>query len=332
MLHRPLIKSFLAPTAISIIGLFVVGAWGGPKAFGIAALLIMLEVTLSFDNAVINAKILARLSHKWQQMFLTWGILVSVVLSRALLPIIIVAISTGASIAIIASTAIYDSVHYGELLEGAHTIIASFGGMFLTLVGLRYFLDEDKEVHWIKFIERRLAEWGSVESIVVGIGLVILFIIAWALPDHRAAVLFSGSAGIICFVFLQGIISMFGARSLKMGRAGFALFAYLNILDMAFSFDSVIGAFALSSQLPVIIVGLGSGAYFVRSLTVYMVRNRVLENLIYIEHGAHWAIIGLAGSMFASMFVNLPDPVTGLIGLTLVSFAYISSIRTVQKQ
>lgn len=331
MLHRPLITAFIAPVIVTLLGLFLVGAWGGPRAFSIAALLIILEVTLSFDNAVVNAKILARLSHKWQQIFLTWGILVSVVLSRALLPLVIVAISTGASFLAIATMAIYDPIHYGELLAGAHTIIASFGGTFLTLVGLRYFLDKDKEVHWISFIERRLAKWGSIESIVVGLTLVMLFLISWALPEERVAILFSGSAGVICFIFLQGIISMFGSRSLDVGRAGFALFVYLNVLDTAFSFDSVIGAFALSSQLPVIIVGLGSGAYFVRSLTVYMVRNRTLENLIYIEHGAHWAIMGLAGAMFASMFVDLPEPITGLIGLTLVSFAYISSIRTVQR-
>lgn len=332
MQKRPLVAAFFMPAIVSVLGLFIVGAWGGPRAFGIAALLIVLEITLSFDNAVVNAKILARLSHKWQQIFLTWGILFSVVLTRALLPILIVAVSTGVSLAVIAVMAVNDPVHYGELLKGSHTIIASFGGIFLTLVGLRYFLDEDKEVHWIQFVEKRLAQWGSIESAVVGLALTILFVIALALPQERAVILFSGFAAVISFIVLQGIISMFGARSLRVGRAGFALFAYLNILDAAFSLDSVVGAFALSSQLPVIIVGLGSGAYFVRSLTVYMVRNRVLENLIYIEHGAHWAIIGLAGAMLTSMFVDLPEPITGLIGLILVSFAYISSIRTVQKQ
>jgi hypothetical protein len=227
----------------------------------------------------------------------------------------------------IGKIALYDPVHYGELLHGAHYIIASFGGIFLTLVGLRYFLDKEKEVHWIKFIERRLAQWGAIQSVEIALGLFIIFIIAIALPGERATVLFAGLAGVMIFVLLQGIVSAFGAESLKLHRTGFALFAYLNILDMAFSLDGVVGAFALTSQLPVIIVGLGAGAYFVRSLTVYMVQHKVLDELIYIEHGAHWAIIGLAGAMLASMFIHLPDPLTGLIGLTLVTLAYISSIR-----
>ena len=324
---HPLIRAFLAPIIVTLLGLFVVGAWGGTTALGIAILLVILEVTLSFDNAVVNAKVLKQLSEKWQRRFLTWGILLSVVLTRALLPIAIVAISTGVSYFTIAHIALNDGVRYGELLEGAHVIIASFGGIFLTLVGLRYFFDKEKQVHWIQSVEKKLAEWGTIESVVIGLALLILFLISFALPEHRTEVLFAGLAGVLVFVTLQGIISAFGAESLKVHHTGLALFVYLNVLDAAFSLDSVVGAFALSTQLPVIIVGLGSGAYFVRSLTVYMVQHKVLDELIYIEHGAHWAILGLAGAMLGSMFIDLPEPITGLIGLVLVILAYISSIR-----
>jgi hypothetical protein len=324
--HR-YIKAFIGPIIVTAIALIGIALWGGFSAFLIAGLLVILEVTLSFDNAVVNAKVLQQLSEKWQHRFLTWGIFMSVVVTRALLPIVIVAISTGVSIIMIGKIALHDPAQYGHLLQGAHVIIATFGGIFLTLVGLRYFFDKEKEVHWIQFIEKRLAEWGAIESVEIGLGLLVLFIVAIALPGERATVLFSGLAGVLTFVLLQGIVSAFNAETLKIHRTGFALFAYLNILDTAFSLDGVVGAFALTSQLPVIIVGLGAGAYFVRSLTLYMVRNKVLDELIYIEHGAHWAIIGLAGAMLTSMFVHLPDPITGLIGLTLVTFAYISSIR-----
>ena len=320
-------QAFIGPIIVTALALMAIAIWGGFPAFLITALLVVLEVTLSFDNAVVNAKVLAQLSEKWQHRFLTWGIFFSVVVTRALLPVVIVAISTGVSIVMIGKIAIYDPVRYGQLLQDAHVIIASFGGIFLTLVGLRYFLDNEKEVHWLKFIEKRLAEWGAIESVEIALGLFVLFIVAFFLPAERATVLFSGLGGVLVFVLLQGIISAFNAESLKIHRTGFALFAYLNILDMAFSLDGVVGAFALTSLLPAIIVGLGTGAYFVRSLTLYMVRNKVLDELIYIEHGAHWAIIGLAGAMLSSMFVHLPDPFTGLIGLTLVTLAYISSIR-----
>ncbi|MEK9177041.1 MAG: DUF475 domain-containing protein, partial [Patescibacteria group bacterium] len=95
----------------------------------------------------------------------------------------------------------------------------------------------------------------------------------------------------------------------------------------AFSLDGVVGAFALTSAIPVIAVGLGIGAYFVRSLTIYMVRERTLETLRYLEHGAHWAIFGLAGSMFANLIVEVPELVTGGIGFVFLVAAYYSSLR-----
>jgi uncharacterized protein len=325
------LADFWAPTLVTVLGLIAVALWGGLTAFFIAILLVVLEITLSFDNAVVNAKVLMQLSEKWQKRFLTWGILISVVLTRALLPILIVAFSTGASFFFISDIALNDPVKYGELLEGAHYVIASFGGIFLTLVGLRYFFDKEKEVHWIQSVEKRLAEWGAIESVVIGLALLLLFLVAFLVPEHRTEILFSGLGGVLIFVLLQGIISAFSVESVKVHHTGFIMFAYLNVLDAAFSLDSVVGAFALSSQLPVIIVGLGAGAYFVRSLTLYMVRHKVLEQLAYIEHGAHWAILGLAGAMLASMFIRLPEPFIGLIGLVLVIFAYISSIRIEKK-
>lgn len=141
MFSAGFIRSFFAPTVVALLALAVVGTWGGFRALFIAALLIILEITLSFDNAVVNAKVLKDMSEKWQTRFLTWGILLSVVVTRALLPIIIVAISTGVSAIVIAKTAFNDPAHYAELLKSAHVIISTFGGTFLTLVGLRYFLD-----------------------------------------------------------------------------------------------------------------------------------------------------------------------------------------------
>lgn len=327
MFFLSIIRSFIVPIIVTLFALAAVGAWGGLKALFVAALLVVLEITLSFDNAVVNAKVLRDMSEKWQTRFLTWGIFLSVVVTRAFLPILIVSISTGVSAVVIAKLALNDPTHYAELLKSAHVIISTFGGTFLTLVGLRYFLDEEKDVHWIEFVEKRLARWGTIESGVIGITLFILFIIALVLPEQRTEILFSGLAGALVFVFLQGIISVFGAESIRLGRSGLAFFLYLNVLDAAFSLDSVVGAFALSTQIPVVIAGLGAGAIFVRSLTVYMVRHKVLEQLVYIEHGAHWAILGLAGAMLSDLFIDLPEPITGLIGLTLVTLAYVSSIR-----
>ena len=117
-----------------------------------------------------------------------------------------------------------------------------------------------------------------------------------------------------------------------MKKAGLALFIYLNVLDSAFSLDGVVGAFAITTNLLIIIAGLGVGALFVRAATVYLVRSRTLEALPYLEHGAHWAILGLAGVMFASLFVHVPEPITGLIGLGFILASYVSSRRFMRKR
>src|SRR3989344_5219482 len=264
---------FFIPSVISIVILAAVGILLGPVALFTAGLLVVLEITLSFDNAVVNARVLQKMSPVWQHRFLTWGIFSAVFLTRAVLPILIVSASVAMSPIIVASVALFDPVQYAELLHGARHIIASFGGIFLTMVGLRYFFDQGKEVHWIRVIERRLAQWGSVEAIEIAIALILLSFIAVLLPAHSTSILFAGIIAITLFIVVQGAASSFAVSTQHAVAAGTALFIYLNVLDAAFSLDSVVGAFALSTQLPIIIVGLGIGAYFVRALTVYMVRH-----------------------------------------------------------
>ncbi len=322
-------RSFAIPAAVSALCLIGVWVWLGLTAFFTAVLLVILEVTLSFDNAVVNAKVLEKMTPKWQQRFLTWGILIAVFLTRAVLPILIVAASVALSPWAVAKLALFDSAHYGELLESAKYTIYSFGGIFLTMVALKYFFDSRKERHWLHWVEKHLSKWGNIEAIEIALALVSLALVAIYVPGHQIEILLAGIVGIVLFIIVQGIANSFAVETTGVvASAGLALFVYLNILDAAFSLDSVVGAFALSTQLPIIIVGLGIGAYFVRALTVYMVERGTLDALVYIEHGAHWAILGLALAMLASMFVEVPEPVTGLIGLSFLIVAYISSVRT----
>lgn len=322
-------RSFAIPAAVSAACLIGVWAWLGHTAFFTALLLVILEVTLSFDNAVVNAKVLERMTPKWQHRFLTWGIFIAVFLTRAVLPILIVAASVVLSPWAVAKLALFDPAHYGELLESAKYTIYSFGGIFLVMVALKYFFDARKERHWLHWVEKHLSKWGNIEAIEIALALVTLALVSVFIPVHQIEILLAGIVGIVLFIIVQGIANAFDVETTgAVGSAGLALFVYLNILDAAFSLDSVVGAFALSTQLPIIIVGLGIGAYFVRALTVYMVEKGTLDALVYIEHGAHWAILGLALAMLASMFVEVPEPVTGLIGLSFLIVAYISSVRT----
>lgn len=319
---------FLVPVLVSLAILIGVGVFLGPVALFTAALLVVLEITLSFDNAVVNARVLQNMSLLWQQRFLTWGIFIAVFLTRVVLPIFIVSAAVAASPLAVASFALFDPGRYAELLQHAEHIIAAFGGMFLTMVGLKYFFDERKETHWIHQIERHLVRWGNIEALEIAIALTVLALIAFFARAESISILFVGIIAIVLFIVVEGIANSFDVEATSVAASGMALFVYLNVLDAAFSLDSVVGAFALSTSLPIIVAGLGIGAYFVRALTVYMVRNGTLSRVTYIEHGAHWAILGLAGAMLAGIFVDVPEPIIGLIGLLFVGGAYLSSLRS----
>lgn len=325
-------RAFALPVIVSIAVLGGIYFWGGIQAFYIAALLVVLEVTLSFDNAVVNAKILAHMDEKWQRRFLTWGILVAVFGTRFVLPILIVSASVGASPLFIAKLAAFDPNEYGHLLEGARHAISAFGGIFLLMVSLKYFFSVGKDIHWIRSIERFVAGWGKIEAIEIGISLVVLIVLALLMPAEAANVLLAGIVGIVLFVVIQGVANSFTKDAEKsIGAGSAALFVYLNILDAAFSLDGVVGAFALTNELLLIVVGLGIGAYFVRSLTVYLVRRKTLDALVYLEHGAHWAILALAMAMLASIFVEVPEIITGSVGIIFVGAAYYSSLKLARK-
>jgi uncharacterized protein len=110
------------------------------------------------------------------------------------------------------------------------------------------------------------------------------------------------------------------------GKAAFFLFLYLELIDASFSFDGVVGAFAITQQIFVIATGLGIGALYIRSLTVFLVRRGTLQEYIYLEHGAHWAIGALAVLLAVTITHEVPEIVTGLIGVGFIGLALASSI------
>lgn len=324
---------FVFPAVVSVVACIGAFLWGGLPALFLVVLLAILETTLSFDNAVVNAKVLARMDARWQQRFLTYGIPVAVFGTRFVLPLLIVAAAAGLSPLVVAQLAFFDPVHYAEYIEGTHVAIAAFGSAFLFMVSLKYFFNERKTVHWIEIVERYLSRWGGIEAIEVALTLTVLLLCAFLVPSEAATILIAGVIGVVLFVVIEGVAQSFEmvAAPGALAKAGLALFVYLNILDAAFSLDGVVGAFAITSNVPVIIAGLGIGAVFVRAFTVYLVRARTLETLIYLEHGAHWAIFGLALAMLATIFIRVPEAVTGLIGLVFVVLAYVSSRREMRR-
>ena len=342
---------FRLPIAVTIIGIVAAGILGGPSVAGIVAILAILEVSLSFDNAVINATVLQKMNPYWQRIFLTVGILIAVFGMRLIFPLIVVTIAGHISPVHALDLALHHPHQYALKLTQAHPAIGAFGGIFLLMIFLD-FLFEDQEIKWLAPIERQLAKIGKLDQSSVIIGLVFLIIAATTFARQDAIqVLLSGAAGLATYLAVSSLSALFeseeeavvggggeadaaaaagGDSSVKvpasLARTGLFTFLYLEVLDASFSFDGVVGAFAITDMIFVIALGLGIGACYIRALTVYLVRKGTLAEYVYLEHGAHWAIGALAVLLFITIRHNVPDLVTGLIGVGFIGAALVSSI------
>ncbi|MFZ2727614.1 MAG: DUF475 domain-containing protein [Methylococcaceae bacterium] len=326
-------QHFRLSAIITLVCLAIAFYWGGSIGAFIALILGVLEVSLSFDNAVVNASILKRMDERWQQYFLTWGILIAVFGMRLLFPVTIVAVATGIDFVGVANMALHEPATYAQHLDDSHIQIAAFGGMFLLMVFFGFLFDNDRELHWLGVVEKKLASFGKLESIEVILSLSTLLIIQAYLPQEaRLSALISGVAGVILFVVVDSAAALFEDEeegeevSSAIKKGSVMSFLYLEVLDASFSFDGVIGAFAITQDVVIIMLGLAIGAMFVRSLTVYLVRQGTLDEYVFLEHGAHYAIGSLAAIMLASMSHHIPEVVTGLIGAVFIALSVYSSI------
>ncbi len=326
----------LIVTAICFVG---AAYWGGLTAVFIVAVLGVLEVSLSFDNAVVNASILKRMDERWQQYFLTWGILIAVFGMRLLFPIAIVSAVTGIGFGGVADMALHDPDQYSTYLSESHVQIAAFGGMFLLMVFFSFIFDEGRELHWLGYIEKKMASFGKLASIEVVAALSLLLVAQNLLPeDIRLKALVSGVSGVILFVIVDSLSALFkdeeeGEQLTEVLKKGSMMsFLYLEVLDASFSFDGVIAAFAITKDVIIIMLGLAIGAMFVRSLTVYLVRQGTLDQYVFLEHGAHYAIGALASIMLIGMNHEIPEVITGLVGAVLIGLSVYSSIQYKKNQ
>ncbi|MCB5185666.1 DUF475 domain-containing protein [Methylobacillus gramineus] len=311
----------------------IAGIW---PALSVALILGIMEVSLSFDNAVVNASILKEMDEKWRHIFLTIGILIAVFGVRLLFPLLLVAVATGQGLFDVAHMAINNPVLYADYLDDGHTAIAAFGGSFLFLVFLSFIFDSGKELHWLGRIEAALSRLGRMESISIVVILLILLALQNFLPisqEERLTILLSGLCGVVLYVLIDSMGNFFSSQAegdaiAKTAKRNGAMgFLYLEILDASFSFDGVIGAFAITRDVVIIMLGLTIGAMFVRSLTVRMVYKGTLDNYVFLEHGAHYAIGVLGLVMFYSIYQHVPEVVTGLVGVVFIVAALLSSIR-----
>jgi hypothetical protein len=352
-------KYFSSSVWVTIIGLIlggVVGYYytgtmtGVGTAIFLCAVLSVLEISISFDNAVVNAIVLKDMTPVWQHRFLTWGMWIAVFGMRLVFPLLIVSILAKVGPIDAFLLAATQPEKYKEIMLSAHYEVAAFGGAFLLLVSLKYFFDVEKDVHWIRRIEEPLAKMGRLEAIEVGLTLAMLIVISKFISlDHQLSFIIAGLFGVITYLAVQGIGTFLQAPNTlesnstvianasptgktidqalldQMAKISLANFLYLEVLDASFSFDGVIGAFAITNNLFIIAIGLGIGAMFVRSLTIMMVDKGTLEAFKYLEHGAFYAVCSLAIIIFLNTLIEIPELITGAVGAIFIGLSIWSS-------
>jgi hypothetical protein len=334
---RRFLRYLFFPLAACAVGLVSVLGWQGLSAAWVTLVLLILEVSLSFDNAVVNARVLDTLTLGQQRFFLTWGLVIPVFGVRFAGPLLMVALAGGVSLPRALDAALHQPQVYRSLLEQAEPRILAFGGLFLLMVFLRYFFDEAKTLHWFRPLERRLSDAGRVEAVEIALALILLLALVAVLPaERRAEVMIAGVLGLVLQLLSTSLAVAFGdeeqAGAQLAAGGGLASLLYLELLDASFSLDGTIGAFAITSNLTLIMVGLGLGALFIRSLTLLISREKALDQLIFLEHGAHYAIGALGGLMLVSIWLrehhaHLPEWVTGMIGLLFLGLSLSDSLR-----
>lgn len=329
-----LIKSFWFSAGATVAVVVLSIAYLGWVALFPLLTLMIIEVTFSFDNAVVNAKVLKKMSPLWQRLFLSVGIIIAIFGMRLVFPILIVGLTAHLPWHQVIDLALNHPQQYAERLEFAHPTITAFGGGFLLMLALHFFMEEGKQHHWIRGLElalQRISSWWMPAALVLwSLGIVSL------LPQntHPLKTFTAGIVGLLTYLVIHGLtlaIDQSTGKTSKLahyvGWPAFVMFIYLELLDASFSLDGVLGAFAITSDVILIVAGLGVGAVWVRSLTVFMVRRGTLEAYRYLEHGAHYAIAVLALAMLVSAIVEVPEAVTGILGVGLIAGSVAASIK-----
>ena len=330
-LKWPFIVTVLGLLLAAFIGYRFNGQTGAVSFFLIAGVLAVLEISLSFDNAIVNANKLKDMTPVWQQRFLTWGIIIAVFGMRIIFPLLVVVIAAKIGPVSAVKLAATQPAEYARLIHEAHLPIAAFGGSFLMLVALNYFFDQSKEVDWIGAFERWLRAFGSVRGMEIGFVLVTVLVFVWLLPkEDEGTFMYAAIWGVVTYLAvdaLGAVLDRWGSTHTGAAQAGLGGFLYLEVLDASFSFDGVIGAFALTQNLFVIAIGLGIGAMYVRSMTIMLVERGTLAEYRFLEHGAFYAILILSVIMYLQALVHIPEVITGLGGAALIGVSLWSSIR-----
>ncbi|WP_259472733.1 DUF475 domain-containing protein [Clostridium estertheticum] len=287
--------------------------------------LCVFEIVSSIDNAVINAEVLGTMSEKAKKWFLFYGILFAVFIVRGMLPWIIVWVTNPALGPIGALTATFSNdPHIKESFELSTPILMLGGGVFLLFLFLHWLFIEDK--HFGLPGEEFFVKHGAWFYAIVSVILVV--IVALALK-HNSVLALSAVIGSSAFFITDGFKKNAESNEQQLlsntsGMSDISKILYLEIIDMTFSIDGVLGAFAFTTSVPLIILGNGLGAIVVRQLTMGNIEN--IKKYIFLKNGAMYSILCLGVVMILEGFkIEIPEYITPLVTILIILFFFFKS-------
>ncbi|MBI5906870.1 DUF475 domain-containing protein [Candidatus Saccharibacteria bacterium] len=324
--HPGLLRRYGLVTGVSLLVVIAAIMFGGPSVLLPIIALAAIEITFSFDNAVLNSQVLAKMSKIWRTLFLTVGIAIAVFGVRAILPLVLVSWASDNGLSQVLDQALHHPDVYAEELKSGYPIIAAFGGVFLLMVSLMFF-GERKKVNWLKSIEKPLGNFNRPWLVSVTGATIAILLVYLVLSPGSNRIALAGLLGALIFLAVKGVSGFLLSRSKNSAHHGLIQFVYLELLDASFSFDGVVAAFAITKEVFLIVAGLGIGALYLRSMTLHLLEKGTLTNYRYLIHGAHYAILALSILLLAGIRFEVPEAVTGIIGLAIILVAFEGSRR-----
>ena len=283
----------------------------------------LFEVITSIDNAIINAEVLSKMSEKARKWFLLWGFLFAVVVVRGVLPFLIVFIANPSIGPIGVITATFSSdPSVIEAIEKSSPILLLGGGVFLIFLFFNWLFLEPKHfgLKGEKFFNAQGAWFFAIVS-------VLLTTIVWFALEKDPLLAFAAVVGSTAFFIIHGFRQFAQQQEQKLlgsGRSEISMIAYLEVLDATFSIDGVIGAFAFTFSVPLILLGNGLGAFVLRKLTISNIER--IKKYKYLKNGAMYSILFLGIIMILDGFgFHIPPWVSPIITFTTVGYFFYKS-------
>lgn len=343
-----IVMAVLVYTAIFANAYLTVGLGAAFAILYQALSLSAVEVAVSFDNAAVNATHLPKMNAFWRKMFLIVGIAIAVIGMRFYLPLQIVSYIGDLSLFDSYHLAVSDGAAFGKILADASATVAGFGGSFLLMTALAFFVSAEKEANWITWLEVPLQKLGELTEnwnikgfafrpVEAAITLGLAYLIS---ANHgNTEFFYAAIAGLGVFYAVDLLKLSFEALDEKLSTSkakwiagGLGTFIYLEILDASFSFDGVIAAFALSDNLWVIAGALGVGALVVRSMTIMLYETGAMKTYEFLENGAFVAIILLAASMYLGEVFHVPHWIVAVTSILSIAGAVYCSIKNTTEE